>query len=55
MTDRADFKKPSRTEPRPFQVTLDFRSGLNLALAVALVQLTMTIAQIAVTYLFLRP
>ena len=52
MSERADFKKPSKPEPRPFQVSLDFKSGLNLALAMAVVQVGLAAVQMALTALF---
>lgn len=48
MTERTNFKKPSRPEPKPFQVTLDFQSGVKLGLGIALVQVVFVLVQVGI-------
>lgn len=48
MTDRSDFKKPLRPQPKAFQVTLDLRSGLYIGLGIVAVQFLVGLAQLLV-------
>ena len=49
MTERESFKKPSKpVVPKPFQVSLDLKSGLHIGLGIALVQIAFALAQVVV-------